>query len=537
METIHRKLSIARHTQMFVDVLAGVFALTGSVALLVGGEMAMDWWLDLTWDARLVALLATANALGFVAYQRLLKPILVPPDDDELALRMEHVAPQLRSRLIAAVQLAREERVPSPSLVGQLVAETEQMAVTLPFRKAVRWWPLLRMFGAAALVCGFVGLAFVKLRPASVDLLRRALLFHVLVPRKTSVEVVTKDQVVAKGDSVVIEAVAKGFVPADGQLMVRYGVAQQQTLTVLPTREDKARFRRKIENVQETFSYKVKLNDGVSESYKIKAQPRPSLASLRCVQVYPVYTGLGQQRRAPGDLTLLEGSKLQLQAVPVKPLKSATIRLAGLNTETPMQFNGKEWTATIDVPVKGLSGFSIPLVDNAGLASKDDTVYRVDIVPDKPPTVSLTYPTRREELVTVYGTLWVGFEAADEFGIGTAMIHYKLDKDGVEKVIELDMEGQHPKTMRRRYEWKMPAVSPLLAEGTAIEFWIEVRDTNNVTGPGVTMTDHYAIKVVSEAEKRAELMRRLDEYLSQLGSVADSQLKLNQTLGDLIRAK
>ena len=40
-------------------------------------------------------------------------------------------------------------RVPSPSLVVQLVAETEQLAVTLPFRKAVRWWSLLRMFAAA----------------------------------------------------------------------------------------------------------------------------------------------------------------------------------------------------------------------------------------------------------------------------------------------------------------------------------------------------------------------------------------------------
>jgi hypothetical protein len=83
----------------------------------------------------------------------------------------------------------------------------------------------------------------------------------------------------------------------------------------------------------------------------------------------------------------------------------------------------------------------------------------------------------------------------------------------------------------------MSAVSPLLVERTAIEFWVEVRDTNNATGPGVTTTDHYAIKVVSEAEKRAELMSRLDEYLSQLSGVADSQLKLNQALGELIRAK
>lgn len=537
MRTIQHKIAAARHTQMFVNVLTGACAFVGATLLLLGVEMTADWWWDFTWAARLLVALVILGALGFIGWRMLVLPILVPPDDDTLALRLEHIAPQLRSRLISAVQLTREARVQSPSLLAQLVAETETMSKTVPFHKAVRWSRLLLLFAAAAMLSVGAVVAFWKTKPSSVDLLRRAFLFSVPVPRKTSVVCVTKNQIIAKGDSVTIEALANGVAPTDGRVTLRFSPVQSQTLTLLPTREDRARFRRKMENVQESFSYQVKLNDGVSESYRVEAQPRPALATLRCLQVYPGYTGLGQTRRALGDLALLQGSKLELTATPTKPLKRATIRLAGLNREQPMQASGKDFTGAITIPTNTLTGFSIALVDTAGVASKDDTVYRIDIVPDKPPTVNITYPTRREELITVYGTLWVGFEASDDFGIASAFIHYKLGDATEEKVIELEMEGQHPKTMRRRYEWKMSAVSPLLVEGTTIEFWIEARDINNVTGPGITMTDHYAIKVVSEADKRAELMTRLDEYLNQLGGVADSQLKLNQALGEIIRSK
>lgn len=533
---LHRKLAAIRHLQMLVNVLSGLAAVLATAVLFVAFEMALDWWLELPWAARLLALLVTVGASGYLAVRRLIQPLLSPPDDDTLALRMEHVAHDLRSRLISAIQFARQERVSSPQLVQHLISETETLSATLPFRKAVQWKTLLRIVTASALICVSFSVALQRTRPASLDLLRRALLFSVPVPRKTTVICVTRDRVVAKGDSVVIEATAKGVVPPDGRMTLKYGNGQPQTLTLLPVREDRARFRRAIENIQETFSYKVKLNDGVSETFRIEARPRPTLSSLCCVQVYPAYTGLPSTRRALGDLALLAGSQLQLQGVPAKPLQRATIRLAGLNQQMPMQL-AKEWTGVIPIPAKGLTGFSIGLVDTDGLISKDETVYRVDIVPDKPPSVNLTYPLLREELVTVYGTLWVAFEAADEYGIGSIFLHYKQDQASEEKVIELDLEGQHPKTLRRRYEWKMSAVSPLLVEGTAIEFWVEVRDTNDVTGPGVTSTEHHFIKVVSEVEKRAELMNRLDEYLSQLGTAADAQQKLNQSLGELIRQK
>jgi hypothetical protein len=173
------------------------------------------------------------------------------------------------------------------------------------------------------------------------------------------------------------------------------------------------------------------------------------------------------------------------------------------------------------------------------MESRDSAVYRVDVIPDKAPVARLTYPDRKEELITRQATMLIGFEASDDFEIARVRLKYKIDTvdNGAEKVVELDLDEPHPQRVRRRYEWEIGAMAPLLSEGSVIEYWIEAEDNNNVTGPGLGRTEHQLARVVSEAEKRADLLNRAGDYLGSISDVAADQEKLNQNLGLIIRAK
>jgi hypothetical protein len=166
-------------------------------------------------------------------------------------------------------------------------------------------------------------------------------------------------------------------------------------------------------------------------------------------------------------------------------------------------------------------------------------VDRVDVIPDKVPAAKITYPDRKEELITKHATLIIGFEIADDFQISKARIRYKIgSEERVEQsAIELDLAGESPQRLRRRHEWKMSALNPLLPEGTNIEFWVEAEDNNDVTGPGIGSSEHHIAKVVSEDEKRADLLNRAGDYLGSIGDVVTDQEKLNQSLGALILEK
>ncbi|HAM73157.1 MAG TPA: hypothetical protein DCM86_16090 [Verrucomicrobiales bacterium] len=536
------KLDRLRRRWLAVQAGTGV-----ALAIVVGVEvlalaMFADWWFDFRWSVRLLLFLAQFALLNALLYPYAFRPRLRPPDDDELALRVERAHPRLASRLISSVQFSRPGslgRGASRELASATLRQAESMAAGIDFQAIVDTTPLRRLGTAAALVL-LLGLAgFYASRAVSLDLLRRALLANIPVPRKTRITFVSGDLVVGRGDVVRLAAVANGVIPRRGSLLVSGAGRREQSYEMEPLAAEPRRFARALENIQEDFTYSVRLNDGVSPAYTVHVVPRPTANPPECEQEPPAYTGLKPVRRLPGDLSLLAGSRLNFHAVATKDLKSASLRLAGLDERRPLAIDPahpRELRGTIQIPAKGLTGFAFDLEDTLGMTSSDGTLYRVDILPDKPPQAKLTWPERKEELITRHATLIVGMDVQDDFAVQRLELKYRINTldAGAEKSMELSLEGGATNRVRRRFEWKLGAAQPPVAEGSLIEFWIEARDNNDVTGPGIGSSEHQVARVVTENEKRADLLNRAGDSIGALGDVTTDQEKLNRSLGTLI---
>jgi hypothetical protein len=542
---LSERIDALRRRHVLVAGLTGL-AMTVVVSLeLLALALSADWWLELPWAVRLVLLVGQAGVFFCLALLYIALPLLRQPDEDELALMVERARPEFRSRLIAAVQLVRPGAVPpsaSTSLVNALVEETEALARDNDFASIVPT-DRLKRFGAMAVIVPLLALAaFLAARDTCTVLLKRALLSNVPVPRKTRILVPEGDRIVGLGDTVRLEAFVQGITPARGNLEVNYRTRRAQEYALEQNRENYRHFGRTLENVQDDFSYRFHLGDGVSETFKVRAIPRPMVAAIECVQEYPAYTRLKTAARSPGDLTLLAGSVLKVRASATKDLQLAEIRLVGVASNLAMQLNapgGRELSGRFFVPAKGLTGFQIVMLDTEAMESRDSAVYRVDVLPDKAPVARITYPDRKEELVTRQATMLIGLEAQEDFEIAKVRLKFKTESvdGGAEKSITLDLGNEAPQRLRRRFEWKIAETLPGLSEGSVIEYWIEVEDNNNVTGPGIGSSDHQLARVVSESEKRADLLNRAGDYLGSISDVAADQEKLNKTLGALIRAK
>jgi len=214
-------------------------------------------------------------------------------------------------------------------------------------------------------------------------------------------------------------------------------------------------------------------------------------------------------------------------------LREGAVHLTGLEKDLPLNVDGQNRRvarAEIPIPKEGLTGFSIHLVDENGIGSQETAVYRIDILPDRPPTIKLTHPGP-DEAATPGATELIAFQAGDDFGVAKVYLHYVVNH-GDEKVIDLDLGGATPTQLERRFEWNLAALK--LGPGGLIEYWMEAVDANDVTGPGRGVTDRARIKIVSEAEKRAELVERANDALSSLDQVGQSEDDLARTLGTLI---
>jgi hypothetical protein len=712
---LQSKLATVRRKANTVHIGTGVAA---AAAIVVGAMIVtclVDYWLGLSYLARAVVLAIQLALAAAVLVKLAIWPVLFGPDEESLALAVEHRWPVFSSRLISSIQLVRPGALPAgaaPVFVTQLVRETEQIADSVDFGQVVPTRLLTRLAALAIAVLATGSAATAYGEQTAFDLIKRAVLVPgVEVPRKTRVHIENGDLFVAKGDSVTLTALADGVVPSTGTITatsIATGQSQQYPIDPDPSVDDK--FSRTIDNVPESFRYTVRLNDGVSAEHTVTVVERPAVASVTVHQVYPEYTGLAETRHATGDLRFLAGSRMKLEIIATKPLrlrpeadgKISVVHLLGGNATYPLKLDINDARrATVEVegnpafPLPpGTKAFKVELVDETGVTSRNETEYRVDIVPDRAPALAVTSPTEREMLVTTKGSIAVGFDATDDFAVAKLALKYRLidestaeespngltatyfDKpefqgtptvrvdsqvdtsfendlpagfppdnfsvrwtgqlvpkesgryvfiadmdDGArlwidgkqvidhwhagdsdiksqpvlleankpvtikleffevtgfahmrllwsreggtaevipneclltdeairrasvaatrfrERTIDLAIDTTSPKATRGYYPWVVSSLGTEAPEGTSIEWWLEARDANNVTGPGVATTEHYVFRVVSEAEKRAELMSKLGDVFSEINTVREDQVDLSTKLGAMVQEK
>src|SRR6185436_9598045 len=277
-ELLASKIGSVRRRHAMLAALRGACAMLGVAVLLLAVGMLLDWYIEFPWKVRAAILAIDLTVLTYLFLTYVIAPVIWGPDEDEAALMVERERPEFATRLIASVQLGRPGAVAagvSPAIVRAMIAETEEIAAPLIFSDVVKTEPLIKTAAASFLVVVLGAALFVYGSDVSQDLLARALLSNVDVPRKTRVEEISKDAVMAIGDAFTIEARARGINPDNGTVKLTYPSGRLQQFQIARAPKDERHFSRTVENVQESFKYQIHLNDGHGKIYEVKALPRP----------------------------------------------------------------------------------------------------------------------------------------------------------------------------------------------------------------------------------------------------------------------
>jgi hypothetical protein len=526
----------------------GIAMLLTALAVWLGGECVTDFLVNLTWFTRLLCFLAGVGPALAVLILFGIRPWRRRLGDEAVALMVERALPVFRSRFIAAVQLAQaREESASPALVKALVAETTALAAKEDFSAVIdntlfRRWRKIAFFALLiAIALGAGG------RDKTWPLVRRALLSHRPVPRKTLIRSLTAPQVIAIGEPWRVAATAGGIVPAGGRLVLKTASGLRQEFDLLPEGGVPPVFARTLQSVQESFTFHIALGDAESDEAGVKVKTRPAVMGIECRLIFPAYTRLPERRRALGDLRLLAGSRLALNVQVNAGVKSGEIRLVGADHKktirtvplTPDAKDSTRLTGQIAIPPEDAAGLTLRLVDQDGVTSQGGAIYPVEILPDAPPTIQILWPERREELLTRDATMLLSFAAKDDYGVARVRLNYAVDwfEGAPHQSIDLDVGDGLPRETTRQFRWRIAQIQPRVEEGRVIDYWFEVFDANDITGPGIGHTEHYQARIVSSAEKRADLANRLSDAMEGLNGVKQGEEELNDHLGEIIFAK
>ena len=314
--------------------LGWVIGVVLPLAILAG---LADWLIHLDSGVRLTFLFALGAVAAWLIYRYVVMPLIVRFADLDIAQRIEDRWPGLNDRLTSTVQFLKasgdEDRLGSRQLRDATVRQTLEETGRLDFREAIEPRPAFRALGVAAAALAFL-ISLFAVDFASSGIAARRLLMpfgSARWPQATHLTLLDDETTrkIAKGDPFTLAvAVAQGeSVPAAARVTYRFADGETQTDSLRPV--DGGTFHGRLETVEGSFTFSVVAGDDTSsvKDVKVAVVPPPAVKDLTVRVVAPEYTRIEPLTLAPGktQVRAVEGSKVEIEGVATKPLKSAAI--------------------------------------------------------------------------------------------------------------------------------------------------------------------------------------------------------------------
>jgi hypothetical protein len=171
-----------------------------------------------------------------------------------------------------------------------------------------------------------------------------------------------------------------------------------------------------------------------------------------------------------------------------------------------------------DLDVKAVS-FYMKAEDD--IVSRDESRYRLGIIPDREPEVSLLGPPDLDQ-VTARAFPRIRFEARDDFGLAKLELRYRIGENS-EQTIGVD----HNVTT---FEWDFLKLAQAPPEGSLITYQLVATDNNDVTGPGIGRSKESRFEVVSRVVKEQALLKRADRVVNRINLTKKDQERAREEL-------
>ena len=212
---LNRKIRSLRALLRRLILLAGASRLV-LIALGVAAFCFLsDWTFRLSGGWRLALALGALAGLAAAAWRFLIRPLLVPMVDAQLALLYEREYPELAGAMVSAVQLAQDAGAASPSMVAAVIRQAATASETVRPSRVPRRTTLNRL-ASGAVVALAVAATFCAATPVTARTFAQRYLDPfgpVEWPRNTRLEIEVAgtrapEVAVARGEQVLIQVTA-----------------------------------------------------------------------------------------------------------------------------------------------------------------------------------------------------------------------------------------------------------------------------------------------------------------------------------------
>lgn len=408
----------------------GVAASVG--ALLFVASLLIDRFADLSAPLRAAMTSATiiAPALIFLfAIQGLFRRDPIEWSAGEL----DSATPGARDLLRSSVNFTEQKSggaAPAGFMLERALEDAQAVGQKVNDARLLRWGQLPLAFLGLLLLTPVIVVIFSTPFMDGSLLLNRFLHPMGNLPRPSLCKIVVDFPAVheiQQGDDVTIRAAISGKFPADPQsTLLLYPLTGQKSprvLAVVMNPRPENQFEVLLKNVSEPTSFAIACADGRSERHTIAVKPRPAMTSITAEYTYPRYTMLPSKTEpvTMREFKGVEGTRVRINfesSIPVDKSKAVFPE-----SQMPIRWDKSRTKGSFQFTIEKDSKLAVQLVSDEGTDNRNEAPFRVRLVPDNVPTVSLLgvpedLSLYRDDLLNL------SYKGSDDFGVSEVFIRY-----------------------------------------------------------------------------------------------------------------
>ncbi len=519
---------------VFIEGVAWIVVTLVALALI---QFAIDYWTrGLQWSMRAALLGLTLACGAWVAALRVWRPLRLKIGLADAAKLVERRFPELSSVLVSAVRFDQDEvGLPisnSPSLIASVVDRARIATASIDFLVVVN---PSRARRSAAVLMGVVAMAtcatIVSPEMVGMWFSRNVLLHNIEWPKRTRlvVELTDGELIGARGDDLVVQALAEGIQPRE--VGIRYETLSGQTgreSMVSIGNIGSYRYRHTFQRPKESFRFQLFGGDDRTKWYEARLIDRPRVVQSSMEIVPPAYSGLnpvtfGEDRRSA---QVLPGTTVTFRALMNKPVSKVSFVS---NEEEVGEISQEGDYYVANVTLMKSATYQFLLVDEVGFENRRPVQFALRVMKDDAPLVRLRLPGVGD-MVTPQAILPMELEFSDTYGLATANLLYQEGEES-EKPIPFDGFELRATHLETSLSWPVSTVE--LEAGDRVSLMARASDFDDVSGPNLAESTQVVIRVVSKDEFLAEISRREQEYRMDFERLVDNQERLR---GELLTA-
>jgi hypothetical protein len=521
---------------------AAALAAAWVILSLIAGVMIVPVWLK-------VSLLVLTGLTAVYVFGRLAVARLFGGSVDQVAVGLEQKHPELKGRLVAALQFSRMKQ--NYGYSAELMEATLRQAIersrSVNFNEYVSLftlWRSTRWLGAAA----GVALALLVVVPG---LYSHSLAVYsnptTEIAPPLGYRVVTdpgSTEWVKYRDIAIGASIFGTGLPDEARIFHRLAggswqvtrVDMDETRHYLQEGGDSVHVTTTLRQVNKSFDYYVEAGRVTTDVQRIDVVDRPRVTGMKLSIFPPDYTGLSPTiiDENTGTFSAVVGSRVSMQLETNLPVvKGELVFRDSAVGKLPLDVTEQFLEASLRVNES--QSYHVKLRDHLGEENPDPIEYYVTAIPDEYPSVDVLVPGFNVNL-TDEMVLPLKVRIYDDFGFSSLVLKYKVVSQGRasdENVMVLHFSDRIKTEGDIEFTWDLDPLN--LYPGDYVVYQFEVADNDNINGPKLTTSRSFIARLPSLDEIIADVEKESEGRIDRTEELFRSAKELNERLENVSR--